>query len=148
MKTTIITFSDWDKQFGHLVKEYTKRLGKLTTILQLKPIKYGSPKEIIEKETELLVKRLAQYENAHIVLLAHTGKSMPSEEFSQGLYKHDHTVFVIWGAFGVNEWILERSINAKISFWNQTMPHWLVKVVLLEQIRRWRTIKIGKKYHY
>jgi len=96
----------------------------------------------------MLVDRIKKYENATVVLLAHTWKSIPSENFSTQLYSSDLTVFIIGWAFWVEESMITPYVDKKISFWNQTMPHWLVKVVLLEQIRRWRTIKTGKKYHY
>ncbi len=148
MKTTILLISDSDKQFWELAKEYTKRLGKKATIVQLKPIKHGTTSEIVKKETSLLIKHLEKYKNSYHILLAHTWESLSSEKFSKNLYKHDHCVFVIWWPFWVNETLLMPHINQSISFWKQTMPHGLVKIVLLEQIWRWRTIEVGKKYHY
>lgn len=148
MKTILIVVTDSDKQFSSLAEEYTKRLGKLTTIKKIKPIKHGSVKEIIAKETALLVDECKKYPSAHRVLLAHTWTSLLSEEFSALLYKHDTTVFIVWWPYGVDESVLLPEVHTAISFWKQTLPHGLVKVLLLEQIRRWRTIKTGKKYHY
>jgi 23S rRNA pseudoU1915 N3-methylase RlmH len=36
----------------------------------------------------------------------------------------------------------------EISFGAITMPHWLAKLVLIEQLYRCKTIQIWKSYHY
>ena len=61
--------SDSDKHFSVAVEEYIKRLGRDAVIERLKPVKSGSPKEIIAKETRLILSSLESSKSDCIVLL-------------------------------------------------------------------------------
>lgn len=151
MHVTILAVTDNDKQFAEPIQEYSKRLQKSVTIKTIKPIKQGETEQIIAKETALLHEKataLQQKNTYHTVLLSHRGGSLLSEQFATMHKKHPAVMYLIGWPYGVDESVLEPIINTKISFGKQTMPHGLVKLVLLEQIRRVQTILINKKYHY
>jgi 23S rRNA (pseudouridine1915-N3)-methyltransferase len=57
-------------------------------------------------------------------------------------------VFIIGWPYGLDEPVLAKYIDVKISFWAITLPHGLAKVTLLEQLYRIGTIEDGKSYHY
>jgi len=54
----ILIISDSNKHFDEAIGEYVKRLSKTCEIIKLKPIKNGSEKQIIEKETSEVIKKL------------------------------------------------------------------------------------------
>jgi 23S rRNA (pseudouridine1915-N3)-methyltransferase len=56
-------------------------------------------------------------------------------------------VFLIGGAFGLDETILKRA-NYKWSLSNLTFPHQLVRLILSEQVYRACTILRNEKYHH
>lgn len=62
--------------------------------------------------------------------------------------RNKKTLFIIWWPYWLNEDLLEKLWVKKIAFGKITLPHWLAKLILLEQIYRIWTIETGKKYHY
>ena len=141
--------SDWNKHFDSAINEYIKRLGNMVIIETIKPSKNWTPKQIIEKDTEKIIEILKnKYWNAFKVLLSKNWEKIDTINLSK-IYKWNSSVlFVIWWPYWFNETLLEHNVNKLISFWNITMPHWLVKLVLLEQIFRIDTIEKNKIYHY
>lgn len=148
MNVTILAISDSDKDFRPLVDEYTKRLGKSVQIINLKPIKHGSREQIIAKETDMLAERLAKYTDSYRILLSKEGKALTTEQFTKQINISPPITFIIGGPYGFDEKRLASCIDLRLSFGAQTMPHGLVKVVLLEQIYRASTILQHKSYHY
>ena len=71
MGNIILNISDSDKHWSEAIKEYTKRLGKNIAVENLKPIKNGTQSQIIEKETNLILKKLERkYSDWNKVLLS------------------------------------------------------------------------------
>jgi 23S rRNA (pseudouridine1915-N3)-methyltransferase len=58
-----------------------------------------------------------------------------------------HLIFIIGGAFGVNDSI-KNTVNLKISFGKNTWPHNLMKIMLIEQVFRVETIIDSRGYHH
>ncbi len=146
MNISIVSISDWDKHFQDISNDYFKRIQAFCTLKRIKSIKYGPRHEIIAKETLLLQQAIPVWSKT--ILLSHRWPSRTSEDFSAYLEKHQQVTFLIWWAFGVNEEVILPSVDATLSFGKQTMPHWVVKVILLEQLWRAYTLQIWKKYHY
>ena len=75
--------------------------------------------------------------NAFIVSLDEKGQTFSSVELSQQVEKimlnHSNINFIIGGADGLDQGILEKS-NLVMSLSYLTLPHQLVKVFLIEQI--------------
>ncbi len=148
MKYTILNISDSDKHWSEAIDEYTKRLGKSVNIENIKPIKNWTQAQIIQKETNLILDKIdKKYKDRDKVLLSKDGKQYSTEELWNILW-YKKTVFVIWWPYGLNEERLLRIWVKKISFGKITLPHWLAKLTLLEQIYRIGTIESWKKYHY
>lgn len=146
---TILSISDSDKHFSTAITEYTKRLGKLCKIENIKPTKHGSKKQIIAKDTENILTLLEKkYQGQKKILLSKEGQQVDTFAFKNLTKAWEKIVYVIGGPYGLDENNLEKSINKKIAFGQATLPHGLAKLVLIEQIYRSETLKSGKKYHY
>lgn len=145
----ILCISDSDKHFDSAIKEYTKRLAKKVEIRNIKPSKNGSVQQIISQDTDNINKQLKK-EDMNI-MLSLKGETIDSIDFKNYIHKAQNSsqniVFIIWGAFGLDESKLI-NINKKICFGRMTLPHGLMKLVIVEQIYRWLAIISWKKYHY
>ncbi len=144
----ILNISDSDKHWDMGIKEYTKRLGKDLNIEDIKPVKNGTQEQIIEKETALILEKLEKkYKDRSKVLLSKSWEQYSTEELGKFLW-YKKTVFIIWWPYGLDEDSLLKIGVKRISFGKITLPHWLAKLTLLEQIYRIGTIESWKKYHY
>lgn len=149
MKNIILNISDWDKHFDDAIKEYIKRLGNMIIIESLKPSKIWTNNQIIQKDTEKIIETLERkYWNFTKVLLSKDWEKIDTMGLHKFFKSNDNIIFIIWWPFGLNEDLLRTKVNKFISFWNITMPHWLAKLVLLEQIFRVDCIEKNKTYHY
>lgn len=87
-----------------------------------------------------------------LVLLDERGKEMDSKELSNFIIKKGNMgikklIFLIGGAFGVDNAILKRADHTW-SLSKLTFPHQLVRLLLAEQIYRAFTIIKNEKYHH
>lgn len=87
----------------------------------------------------------------YVYVTAIKGKQRSSEEFAKeiqdlGTYGHSDITFVIGGSLGTSSAVNKRA-NDLISFGKLTMPHQLMRVVLIEQIYRAFMINSGSPYH-
>jgi len=109
-----------------------------------------SEMDLKKKEGELLLQWIE--DSDYIVALDEFGKQLTSEtlaEFIQarGNASVKRVVFIIGGAFGLDEAILKRA-NYKWSLSGLTFPHQLVRLILAEQVYRACTILKNEKYHH
>lgn len=78
------------------------------------------------------------------------GKQLSSEDFSDKIekIKHEYSgiTFVIGGALGLSESILEKA-HLRLSLSKNTFPHDLFRTMLLEQIYRSFMIAGNREYH-
>ena len=84
-------------------------------------------------------------------MLAIEGKTFSSEEFSKQLEEasikgFSTLTFIIGGSLGLAQDVKKRS-NLSVSFGRLTLPHQLMRLVLVEQIYRAFTIQQGSPYH-
>jgi len=148
MNNIILNISDSDKHWSEAINEYTKRLWKSISIENIKPVKNGRQSQIIEKETDIILEKLEKkYSDWNKVLFSKSWKEYSTQELWKFLW-HQKTVFIIWWPYGFNEDKLLSEWIKRISFGKITLPHWLAKLTLLEQIYRIGTIESWKKYHY
>lgn len=106
--------------------------------------------EKITKESENILKKI---EEKDVVFLCDLrGKQFTSEGFSQLIersfvsFSNRPLVFVIGGAYGVDDCLLKRA-DFKIKFSEMTLNHHVAMVLLLEQIYRAFTIQKNIPYH-
>ena len=148
MTYVILNISDSDKHWANAIWEYTKRLWKSVILENLKPCKNGTRQQIIEKETwEILEKLNKKYKDWDYVLMSKDGDLVSTEKLLD-ICKNKNIVFIIWWPYGLDEDELVKIWAKKVAFWKITLPHWLAKLTLLEQIYRIWTIETGKSYHY
>ncbi|SLC91788.1 Ribosomal RNA large subunit methyltransferase H [Mycobacteroides abscessus subsp. abscessus] len=105
--------------------------------------------QVKDKEGERILAKVP--DQAHVFALAIEGKQRTSEEFAQeinqlGIQGKSNLVFIIGGSLGLSKDVMDRS-NTKISFGKMTLPHQLMRLVLIEQIYRGFKINRNEPYH-
>ncbi len=146
-----------DPALSALVSEYVKRLRPYipTEVVELKDER--APESLSEKEAQGVLKREGEALLAKInprdtvIVLAVEGKQVDSPAFSEKLYDFIETtagdvVFVIGSSMGLSPAVKARA-NWLLSFSKMTLPHTLMRVVLMEQIYRAARIHAGHVYH-
>ena len=108
------------------------------------------PAQALRREGEAILKRLAPEEP--VVLLDERGRQFSTREFADWLGEQQERAgrpptFVIGGAYGVDEAVRSRAGTA-IALSRLTLPHQLVRVVLLEQLYRALSLRAGHGYHH
>lgn len=87
----------------------------------------------------------------YVILLDERGKQFDSPALSAKLADiaagARPVVIVIGGAYGVDERLLERA-DLIWSLSPLVFPHRLVRLILVEQLYRFQSIRAGQKYHH
>lgn len=137
------------------IAEFTKRISKYfpvewTIIPVPKNAGMLSAMDLKKKEGEIILQWLRQED--YLVALDEHGKQLTSEGLASFIQQRasestKNVVFLIGGAFGLDEPILKRA-NYKWSLSGLTFPHQLVRLILAEQVYRACTILRNEKYHH
>ena len=106
--------------------------------------------ELKKKEASIILQMLAK--DDYLVVLDEKGKQIDSTKLSSFIQARANDsvkqlVFLIGGAFGVDQQILSRA-NYTWSLSPLTFPHQLVRLILAEQLYRACTILRNEKYHH
>jgi len=141
-----------EKYWRDAEAEYLKRLSPYYKIniheIREESFDEKSDKEKIKlTETEKILTVLKKIKAENVIILDQRGKKYSSVEFSTFIMPIPNLVFVIGGPLGLHQTILTQAKH-KISFSDLTFTHQMIRVFLLEQIYRAKTISLGKKYHY
>lgn len=158
MKVKIITVGKLkEKYLKDGIAEYSKRMSRFTKfeIVELADEKTpdnasaAQNQQIMKKEGERILAKIS--ERDYVIVLAIEGKQLSSEAFSQviadaTLRSYSDIVFVIGGSLGLADKVKKRA-NLRLSFGLLTLPHQLMRLVLLEQIYRAFMIQQGSPYH-
>ena len=158
MKIKLVTVGKLkEKYLKYGIAEYAKRLSRFSKLEIVELADEKTPdkasevenQQILEKEGSRILAKVSERE--FVVALAIEGKQFPSEEFSSIL--NDITVrgfsditFVIGGSLGLSPTVKKRA-NLLMSFGKLTLPHQLMRLVLVEQIYRAFMIQQGSPYH-
>ena len=146
-----------EKYFKDAIAEYQKRLGRFAKIEIVQVPDEKAPERLSEAQQEQ-VKELEGdrilskiKEREYVYVTAIKGKERTSEEFAKelsnlALYGHSDVTFVIGGSLGTSQAVNKRADDL-ISFGKLTLPHQLMRVVLIEQIYRGFMINNGSPYH-
>lgn len=139
------------------IAEYAKRLSayckmELIEVPDEKAPEKLSEAEMVqvkEKEGERILAKIP--DQAFVFALTIEGKQRTSEEFAKeieqlGVQGKSTIVFVIGGSLGLSDAVMKRS-NTPISFGKMTLPHQLMRLVLIEQIYRGFKIVRNEPYH-
>lgn len=131
-----------------LQEDYASRLKWPLTIHEIES-KITDGKKQQEEENKMILSRLDT--RSFVIALDERGDGLRSLDFSQTLEKlrnngEDRLTFLIGGAEGFTTEVRDRA-NVLLSFGQQTWPHMMVRVMLLEQVYRAQSIMAGHPYH-
>ncbi len=133
---------------AQLIGEYLRKIHEKVEIREYVEKKSLSDGEIKEAEAKLLLSDLP--ENAFIIALDEHGQTQSSREFACQLKKAKedakNIILMIGGANGHGQEVLKRA-NLILSFGRMTLPHFLIRVVLAEQLYRAISIWNNHPYH-
>lgn len=141
------------KCYTSLGSDYLKRLAPYAKIkiveLQMKPFKAGGQKVMAKTKEGERIMRFIKKQKGEIFVLDENGKEYSSELFAKTLNSiNNHIIFVIGGALGLGDEVINYPSARRISFSKMTFTHEMVRVILLEQIYRAGTILRDRAYHY
>jgi 23S rRNA (pseudouridine1915-N3)-methyltransferase len=136
------------------VENFRKRLVRYVpfeteTIPDLKNSRNLTMKEVMEKEAQLILRRIR--EGDHVVLLDERGDEHSSIGFAEYLNSLEsrvkQLVFVCGGPYGFSEDAYRRA-DSRLSLSQLTFSHQLVRLIFMEQLYRAFTIIKGDPYHH
>lgn len=137
------------------VEEFTRRISRYYKVeWSIIPVPKNagmlSEMDLKKKEGETILEWLNK--DDYLVALEERGKQLSSEELAGFIQARanesvKHIVFLIGGAFGIDEKVLKRA-NYKWSLSQLVFPHQLVRLILAEQVYRACTILKNEKYHH
>ena len=158
MKIKIVTVGKLkEKYLKDGIAEYAKRISRFATVEMIELADEKTPDrasdsenaKILDVEGNRILSKIGERE--FVVVLAIDGKTLSSEEFSKQLEQasingSSTLTFVIGGSLGLSKEVKKRA-NLSVSFGRLTLPHQLMRLVLVEQIYRVFTIQQGSPYH-
>lgn len=158
MKIKIVTVGKLkEKYLKDGITEYSKRLSRFANLEMIELADEKTPdrasdsenQKILELEGTRILSKIGDRD--FVIVLAIEGKTLSSEEFSKQLEQapingFSTLTFVIGGSLGLSPQVKKRA-NLSISFGRLTLPHQLMRLVLVEQIYRSFTIQQGSPYH-
>jgi len=158
MNITIISVGKLkEKYLKQGIDEYVKRLGAYATINLVEVADEKAPEnlseaqmlEVMNKEGERIHSKI--HPDTYVITLEIKGKQVTSEQLASQLdnlatHGKSKITFVIGGSLGLSEAVLKRSDFA-LSFSKMTLPHQLMRLVLVEQVYRAFRINRDEPYH-
>ncbi len=158
MNITVISVGKLKEKYLKMgIDEYVKRLGSYAKIDLVEVPDEKAPETLSQIDMDIVKRKegeriLAKInDGTYVIALALDGKMKTSEEMAADLdslmtYGKSKIAFVIGGSLGLHGDVLKRA-DEKLCFGKMTLPHQLMKLVLVEQIyRSFRIIK-GEPYH-
>lgn len=158
MNITIVSVGKLKEKYLKMgIDEYVKRLGGYAKMDLVEVPDEKAPEQLSEAEMDIVKKKegeriLAKISpDAYVIVLAINGKMKTSEQMAADIeslmtYGKSKIAFVIGGSLGLHEDVLKRA-DEQQSFGKMTLPHQLMKLVLVEQIYRSFRIMKGEPYH-
>ncbi|CKI34511.1 rRNA large subunit methyltransferase [Streptococcus pneumoniae] len=158
MKIKVVTVGKLkEKYLKDGIAEYSKRISRFAKfeMIELSDEKIpdkaseSENQKILEIEGQRILSKIADRD--FVIVLAIEGKTFFSEEFSKQLEEtsikgFSTFTFIIGGSLGLSSSVKNRA-NLSVSFGRLTLPHQLMRLVLVEQIYRAFTIQQGFPYH-
>ena len=136
--------------------EYEKRLSAFCKIrvVQLKEERLperpseGEIRQALEREAAAILAQIPP--KAYRIAMCVEGKQLSSEEFAEKLGQisesHGEVCLIIGSSFGLAESV-KNSCQMRLSVSRLTLPHQLMRVLLLEAVYRGFNILKGTRYH-
>lgn len=146
-----------EKYLKQGIEEYNKRLTSYAKVnlveLEDEPTKEAMSeveiKQVLDREAERIVKRLDP--GSKVIVLAIEGDLLSSEDLADKIktyatYGDSKLTFIIGGSLGLAD-AIKKKADVTLSFGRITLPHQLMRLVLMEQIYRAFRINEGHAYH-
>ena len=158
MKIKVVTVGKLkEKYLKDGIAEYSKRISRFAKLEMIELADEKTPDKASESENQKILEIEGQRilskvgDRDFVIVLAIEGKTFSSEEFSKQLEEasikgFSTLTFIIGGSLGLAQDVKKRS-NLSVSFGRLTLPHQLMRLVLIEQIYRAFTIQQGSPYH-
>lgn len=158
MKIKVVTVGKLkEKYLKDGIAEYSKRISRFAKLEMIELADEKTPdraselenQKILEIEGQRILSKVSDRD--FVIALAIEGKTFSSEEFSKQLEEasikgFSTLTFIIGGSLGLAQGVKKRA-NLSVSFGRLTLPHQLMRLVLVEQIYRAFTIQQGSPYH-
>ena len=145
-----------EKYFTDAITEYSKRLSRFVKLNIIEVADEKIPDNASVKEMEIVKKKEGERilsklpANSFAVTLCVEGKELSSTELATKLSDISMTssniTFIIGGSLGLSDDVKSAS-QLRLSFGKITLPHQLIRVVLLEQLYRAFKINNNETYH-
>ena len=158
MKIKIVTVGKLkEKYLKDGIAEYSKRISRFANLEMIELADEKTPdrasdsenQKILEVEGNRILSKIGDRD--FLVVLAIEGNTLSSEELSKQLEQasikgFSTLTFVIGGSLGLASEVKRRA-NLSLSFGRLTLPHQLMRLVLVEQVYRAFSIQQGSPYH-
>lgn len=152
MKINILSIGKFENSPHKAVFAQYEKRSKWKILLQEIELKNSDKLSLPERkkgEGELILKHLKA--GSKIIVCDENGEQVSSKDFAKmlsnfALHGNSNLTFIIGGSDGLSEEILN-SANNKIAFGRITLPHLMVRSILVEQLYRAQTILDGHPYH-
>lgn len=134
--------------FFDLYQDYSKRIKWSVSLYEIES-KQKDPMAVQLEEAKKIQEHIK--DSAFLIIMDEKGNGLRSLDFAQTIENlqntgESHIQFVIGGADGLTD-AVKGQANLLLSFGQQTWPHMLARVMLLEQIYRAQQILVGHPYH-
>ncbi len=131
-----------------LCLDYQKRINWTLNIHECVS-KHKEPAKVQYDEGQMILSHIRN--DAMVIVMDERGNGLRSLDFAKTIEKlqdtgEQHMQFIIGGADGLTDEVRARA-NLLLSFGQQTWPHMLARVMLLEQIYRAQQILQNHPYH-
>lgn len=131
-----------------LFRDYERRISWPLKVYEVES-KFRDSVPMTKDEHEKITSKIDN--NAFVVILDERGNGLRSLDFAKTVQNlqnsgENHIQFVIGGAEGLSEEIRNKA-SMLLSFGQQTWPHMMARVMLMEQIYRAQQILAGHPYH-
>ena len=158
MKIKVVTVGKLkEKYLKDGISEYSKRISRFAKLEMIELADEKTSDKASESENQKILEIEGQRilskvgDRDFVIVLAIEGKTFSSEEFSKQLEEasikgFSTLTFIIGGSLGLAQDVKNRA-NLSVSFGRLTLPHQLMRLVLVEQIYRAFTIQQGSPYH-
>ena len=158
MKIKVVTVGKLkEKYLKDGISEYSKRISRFAKLEMIELADEKTPDKASESENQKILEIEGQRilskvgDRDFVIVLAIEGKTFSSEELSKQLEEasikgFSTLTFIIGGSLGLSSAVKNRA-NLSVSFGRLTLPHQLMRLVLVEQIYRAFTIQQGSPYH-
>lgn len=152
MKILIISFGKkHDPSLASLIDDFTMRTSRWVPLeWKIIPASKDEGERGRVEESDAVLRIIKETDTC--IMLDERGRRMNTDIFSQYLSRmmsagEQRLVFVIGGSHGLHPQALDRA-DLVLSLSDMTLPHHIVRLMLVEQIYRGLSIIAGSRYHH